>query len=467
MEKVSHSGSNTVSGNTFILTKDGYVKIRDVVEKEVEVWNGKEFSKVVVRKSPILSRMLKVTITNGLTLRCTIDHKFLLSERTNYNPLKANRCDARFLQKGDRLTNFLIPSGYSLENKTCSEYETYGKESDGKGKKRGVTSVQNLIVENVEMVESEEETFGFNEPINNAGVFNGILTGTSGKVNTSTKSCLSGDMLIKTKKGMKRIDECDGEEVFTPYISDEDIGYEPSYTKSSLVIQGYMPLYQIDLACGVSLKATEEHKFLTENVYGDYKWKEVKDLNNEDRIVMRFDPKDVVLDSGFVEGKNKNDEHDLLSSLQKSEQQSSMLLGFVYKRCKYTNNIFTVEAANVRELVPYFLDLGIVGIVYDSPSRLVIQGINAQRLADYLNLPFEDDIVDYENSEFSSKILYSPELVSGTSLVYDLYVPERHHFIVSGAVSHNCSEDEDAGSDVAVDNDGRSVPVQDVGGALE
>jgi hypothetical protein len=414
MEKVSHT--NTVSGDTLILTREGNICIRDLVEKEVEVWNGSGFSRAIIRKSSTLSRLLKVNIKNGSSLKCTTDHNFLLSERTNYNPQKANRCHARFLHKGDRLSDFLIPSS----------------------ERKGITSIQNLIVESIETVETEEETFGFHEPLNRAGVFNGILTGTSEPI--KYHSCLSGDMLIRTKKGMKRIDECDGEEVFTPYISDEDIGYEPTYIKSSLVFQGYKPVYQVDLACGVSLKATEDHKFLTENMYGDYKWKEVKDMSSEDRIIMRFDPKYVVLDSGFVEGKNKNDEHELLSSLQRSDQQSPMLLGFIYKKYKFSNNVFTFEANNVRDLVPYFLDLGIVGVMHESPPRLVIQGIGAQRLADYLSLPFEDDVVDYENSEFSSRILYCPELI-GEHPVYDLYVPERHHFIVSGVVSHNCSED--------------------------
>jgi ribonucleotide reductase alpha subunit len=434
------SSNLCVAPDTLILTRNGYVKIEDVVDKKVEVWNGSEFSEVTVKNTGKVDKLLQVKLTNGLFLKCTFEHKFLMPSGPagrNFNPLKANRCEARFLQKGDRLSNFLIPNGYQ------NPFDVKVPE------KSSISGVVDLTVESMEIIEGESETYCFTEPKNNAGVFNGILTGQCLEIIEHTSkdeiaSCLTGDTLIKTSKGLKRIDECEGEEVFVPYISDEDIGLEPSYVKSKLVDQGYKPVYKIELACGLTIRATEDHRFLTCNAREDFRWKEVRELEREDRLVIRFDPKDVELDFHFSEGMNQSTEHELLESMKSaksSNQQSSLLLGFIFKHSKYENNVFSISVQNAKDLIPYFLDLGVVPILYHNAltsTRIMISGISAKRIAEHLKLPFDDDVEELENNEFTSPISYTPELVSEEK-VYDLYVPDRHHFIASGIVSHNCN----------------------------
>jgi ribonucleotide reductase alpha subunit len=87
-------------------------------------------------------------------------------------------------------------------------------------------------------------------------------------------------------------------------------------------------------------------------------------------------------------------------------------------------------------LIPYFLDIGIVPLVYHNPDRIVIHGMSAKRLSDYLKLPFESDVEEY--SEFTSKLSETPVLL-GEEQVWDLYVPDKHHFVANGIVSHNCN----------------------------
>jgi ribonucleoside-diphosphate reductase alpha chain len=65
-----------VTGDTEILTADGYVQIKDIVDTEVEVWNGFEWSKVTPKITGRNQDMVTVTLSDGRTLKCTEYHKF-------------------------------------------------------------------------------------------------------------------------------------------------------------------------------------------------------------------------------------------------------------------------------------------------------------------------------------------------------------------------------------------------------
>lgn len=65
-----------VAGNTRILTKDGYPFIQDVVGKNIEVWNGNEWSTVIPRCTRNNSKLVRVSFSDGSYLDCTDDHKF-------------------------------------------------------------------------------------------------------------------------------------------------------------------------------------------------------------------------------------------------------------------------------------------------------------------------------------------------------------------------------------------------------
>jgi ribonucleoside-diphosphate reductase alpha chain len=65
-----------VTGETEILTSDGYVRIDSVVDQEVEVWNGFEFSKVTPKITGKNLPLVTVSLSNGQTLTCTEYHRF-------------------------------------------------------------------------------------------------------------------------------------------------------------------------------------------------------------------------------------------------------------------------------------------------------------------------------------------------------------------------------------------------------
>jgi hypothetical protein len=243
---------------------------------------------------------------------------------------------------------------------------------------------------------------------------------------------------------MQRLDSLHNDEVFVPYISDEDVGEEPGFVKAELINQGIKPVYKLELSCGLTLRATEDHKFLTQFNKLDLNWKTVGELEQNDNLILRLDPKEnVILDFHFSEGLNIPDEHSLLQYLQQSDSnaQSALLLGYIYKHHNYTNNIFVLHhIQNIEEFVPYFFDLGIFPILFWNPRRVLIAGKSAKLLANYLKLPFDDSELEgmSETNEYTSRLLYKPMLV-GEEQVWDLYVPEKHHFIAGGVVSHNCN----------------------------
>lgn len=143
-----------VTGDTRILTSKGYVPIKETVGKKVEIWNGYEWSEVVPFSTGI-NDILNVEFSNGITLKCTPYHKFILSD--------GSKKEAKDLQIGDKLKKYKMPKiaedkEYSNRNTGSSIYVT--KITKGK----------------------PEETFCFTEPKNHTGTFEGIVTGQCGEI---------------------------------------------------------------------------------------------------------------------------------------------------------------------------------------------------------------------------------------------------------------------------------------------
>lgn len=84
-----------VSGDTPVLTDQGWVNIYDVIEKPISVWNGFDWSTVTPKVTGTNQKMVTVFFSDGSSLRCTEGHKFILSNNT--------RVEAVNLQVGDKL----------------------------------------------------------------------------------------------------------------------------------------------------------------------------------------------------------------------------------------------------------------------------------------------------------------------------------------------------------------------------
>ena len=91
---------------TKILTRNGQVQIGSVVGQEVEVWNGRQFSKVTPFHTGF-NPTLTVNLSDGTSLRCTPTHKFILAG-DRYQP-EGLRVMAQDLRIDDRMAKFDMP----------------------------------------------------------------------------------------------------------------------------------------------------------------------------------------------------------------------------------------------------------------------------------------------------------------------------------------------------------------------
>jgi len=159
---VIKSSNLCVAPETVILHKDGESVIKDLCDKEVDVWNGVHWSPVIVRKTGEDQPLVKVVFDNGRSIECTPYHKFYVmgepeqhchtlshSDKDCHNK-SVVRIDARDLVPGMELEPFVLPMGTEIHMVKVVEVVDHGRRAD---------------------------TYCFTELSRGRGVFNGILTG--------------------------------------------------------------------------------------------------------------------------------------------------------------------------------------------------------------------------------------------------------------------------------------------------
>lgn len=90
-----------VRGDTLILTKYGYMPIETLADKEVEVWNGEEWSLTTPKLTGTDMPMLTVKFSDGSSVDCTYYHKWVLAN--------GERIKAEDLTVGTKLAKFHLP----------------------------------------------------------------------------------------------------------------------------------------------------------------------------------------------------------------------------------------------------------------------------------------------------------------------------------------------------------------------
>ena len=73
---VIQSSNLCVTGDTYVLTDKGQIQIKEIVNQQVNVWNGEEWSLTTIKKTGETQKLLKVRLSNGMELNCTPEHKF-------------------------------------------------------------------------------------------------------------------------------------------------------------------------------------------------------------------------------------------------------------------------------------------------------------------------------------------------------------------------------------------------------
>jgi ribonucleotide reductase alpha subunit len=226
------SSNLCVAPETLVLTSQGYRRIAELCGKDVSVWNGEEWSSVVVKKTNDDAELIKVTMNNGLSIECTRYHKFYLTG--NGDPVRAEN-----LKIGDMLAEWTSPirdvhgtlewlagvvdaSGWTCAGSICIpadiitmpeslledirltllEFGVYSRIEDadlvipdhsvatlvslGFKPKRLILApsfgIEKMVVVDVQFTGRRDATYCFDEPKRHMGVFNGILTGNCSEI---------------------------------------------------------------------------------------------------------------------------------------------------------------------------------------------------------------------------------------------------------------------------------------------
>ena len=91
-----------VSPTTDVLTKEyGYIQIAEIVDQDVTIWNGYDWSVVTPRVTGYNQPMLRITLSDGNELECTDYHKFVLQD--------SSRVMAKDLSVSDKLEKWEFP----------------------------------------------------------------------------------------------------------------------------------------------------------------------------------------------------------------------------------------------------------------------------------------------------------------------------------------------------------------------
>ena len=106
------SSSNLcVAPETKILTDDGYFEIQSLVDKDIRVWNGNEFSETKVRKTGENQDLMNISFDDGSNLTCTPYHKFHVYKNDNtFKNKKAEEVEAKELRGGMALIKCDFPT---------------------------------------------------------------------------------------------------------------------------------------------------------------------------------------------------------------------------------------------------------------------------------------------------------------------------------------------------------------------
>ena len=151
---VIHLSNLCVAPETMILTDKGEKQISLLRDEVVSVWNGHQFSPVIVRLTGMDKPLMHVVFDNGKTLDCTAYHKFFVC-----GEIGTYECRTVELQPGDRML--------------CVAEDT-----------------SQTFVKVVEVQDNyrRDDTYCFLEPQHHKAVFNGILAGNCTEILEVTSS---------------------------------------------------------------------------------------------------------------------------------------------------------------------------------------------------------------------------------------------------------------------------------------
>jgi ribonucleoside-diphosphate reductase alpha chain len=111
------SSNLCVAPETLILTDKGHIEIQTLVNQDVNIWNGEEWSNVTVRKTGENQDLINVYTDDGSKLTCTPYHKFYIQQ--NYSNNSIEQIEAQNLKPNDKIIKCDFPI---LDGTECFPY---------------------------------------------------------------------------------------------------------------------------------------------------------------------------------------------------------------------------------------------------------------------------------------------------------------------------------------------------------
>jgi ribonucleoside-diphosphate reductase alpha chain len=101
------SSNLCVAPETLILTDKGHIEIQTLIDQQVNVWNGEEWSLVTVKKTGEDQELIDVYTDDGSKLTCTPYHKFYI--QNSYSSNSIEKVEAKDLKPNDKIVKCEFP----------------------------------------------------------------------------------------------------------------------------------------------------------------------------------------------------------------------------------------------------------------------------------------------------------------------------------------------------------------------
>ena len=142
-----------VHPETLLLTKDGEYEIQSLVDKDVEVWNGEDWSKTVVRKTGEDQQMMYVEVLKMVDGKAGSVEKLTVTQYHKWYDRDNTEIQTKDLKTGTWLEDWVDPQGKSITTMIA-------------------------VIKDAE----NSDTYCLTEPKRNKAVFNGVLTGNCSEI---------------------------------------------------------------------------------------------------------------------------------------------------------------------------------------------------------------------------------------------------------------------------------------------
>ena len=101
------SSNLCVAPETLILTDKGHIPIKNLKDQQINVWNGMEFSKSIIKKTSEATELIKVLFSDFSEIECTKYHKFFI--KPSYGSTRFITKEAEKLKINDKLAKCNYP----------------------------------------------------------------------------------------------------------------------------------------------------------------------------------------------------------------------------------------------------------------------------------------------------------------------------------------------------------------------